>query len=78
MEGVPVAAQLRVYRAPDDDELQDLPAPAVRVRLGDLLPLIAMAQRLNLVWLRDFMDDEVCITEDLHDVLMNFRGCRPA
>ena len=37
-----------------------------------------MAQRLNFIWLKDFLDDEVCITEDLHEVLQTFRGCRPS
>ncbi len=75
-----MAAQLRVYRMPDTelDTLEDLPEPDVRVRLGDLLPLVAMAQRLNFLWLKDFLDDEVCITKDLHEVLQNFRGCRPS
>ncbi len=68
---------LRVYR--EVEELpDDLPDPAVRVRLGDLLLLVAMAQKLNFIWLKDFLDDEVCITEDLHQVLQTFRGCRPS
>lgn len=68
---------LRVYR--EVEELpDDRPDPAVRVRLGDLLPLVAMAQKLNFIWLKDFLDDEVCITEDLHQVLQTFRGCRPS
>lgn len=74
-----MAAQLRVFRTVDDDaEYDNLPEPAVRVRLGDLLPLVAMAQRLNFIWLKDFLDDEVTITEDLHQVLQTFRGCRPS
>lgn len=70
-------AHLRVYRTPDED-FEPAPEPEVRVRLGDLLPLVAMAQRLNFIWLKDFLDDEVLITEDLHQVLQNFRGCRPS
>ena len=74
--------QLRVYRGYDDDsrsELFDLEPhePAVRVSLGDLLPLVAMAQKSNFIWLKDFLDDEVSITEDLHQVLQSFRSCRP-
>lgn len=69
--------QLRVYR-----EVEEMPGerpdPTVRVRLGDLLPLVAMAQKLNFIWLKDFLDDEVCITDDLHQVLQTFRGCRPS
>jgi hypothetical protein len=73
-----MSTRLRVFPTPDDDLLEESPEPAVRVRLGDLLPLVAMAQRLNFIWLKDFLDDEVCITEDLHEVLQNFRGCRPS
>lgn len=74
-----MATQLRVFPAPEDtfEEFEDRPEPAVRVRLGDLLPLVALAQRMNFVWVKDFLDDEVTITEDLHDVLQSFRGCRP-
>ena len=74
--------QLKVFRSHDgqpselfDNEPLD---PTVRVRLGDLLPLVAMAQKLNFIWLKDFLDDEVAISEDLHQVLQSFRGCRPS
>jgi hypothetical protein len=72
-----MALQLRVYEE-TDGLLEQIPDPTVRVRLGDLLPLVAMAQKLNFIWLKDFLDDEVCITEDLHQVLQTFRGCRPS
>jgi len=74
--------QLKVYRGSDEDgrserfDFEPL-EPAVRVRLGDLLPLVAMAQKSNFIWLKDFLDDEVSITEDLHQVLQSFRSCRP-
>jgi hypothetical protein len=73
-----MATHLKVFRMTDDDLYEEGPEPTVRVRLGDLLPLVAMAQRMNFIWLKDFLDDEVCITEDLHEVLQNFRGCRPS
>lgn len=71
---------LRVYRAEDElpDYLENPQEPTIRVRLGDLLPLVSMAQKLNFIWLKDFLDDEVCITEDLHQVLLSFRSCRPS
>jgi hypothetical protein len=50
----------------------------VDVTLGDLLPLIALADRKNYVWLQDFLDDEVSITADLYEVLRAFRSYRPA
>jgi len=72
-------AQLRVYPAPDAaDEPFDAPEPDVRIRLGDLLPLVALAQRMGFIWLKDFLDDEVGITSDLYDVLQAFRSCRPS
>ncbi len=52
--------------------------PTVRIRLGDLLPLMAMAQKMHFIWLKDFLDDEVRISADLHDVLQAFRGVRPS
>ena len=71
---------LHIYRAPvgDDTMPEELPEPSVRVRLGDLLPLVAMAQKRNFIWLKDFLDDEVSITEDLHEVLMTLRAGRPS
>jgi hypothetical protein len=48
------------------------------MRLEDLLPLVALAQRQNYVWLQDFLDDEICITEDLYEVLQAFRSYRPS
>jgi hypothetical protein len=72
-------AHLRVYPAPDDADAPDEPVqPAIRIRLGDLLPLVAMAQRQHFIWLHDFLDDEVRISGDLHDVLMAFRSCKPS
>lgn len=28
-------------------------------------------------WLRDFLDDEVAVSEDLYEVMQEFRGSRP-
>lgn len=74
-----MVAPLRLYRSPEnmDDDFDSTPAPAVRVRLGDLLPLVMLAQKMNYRWLKDFLDDDVKITEDLHEVLQSFRGLRP-
>ena len=73
-----MAPQLRLYPTPQETEAHDLPDPAVRVSLGDLLPLIALAQRHNYLWLQDFLDDEVVITADLYEVLRAFRCTRPS
>ncbi|MFO0937039.1 MAG: hypothetical protein U0798_11050 [Gemmataceae bacterium] len=74
-----MVAPLRLYQSPDELEFDcdDTPSPTVRVRLGDLLPLVVLAQKLNYRWLKDFLDDDVKITEDLHEVLQSFRGLRP-
>jgi len=73
-----MAMHLRVYPASPETTRWDKPEPTVRVSLGDLLPLVALAQRHNYLWLQDFLDDEVCITQDLYEVLRAFRGYRPS
>ena len=73
-----MAAQLRVYPSSQEGFWTDRPAPAVGVQLRDLLPLIAMAQRHNYLWLQDFLDDEVRITTDLYEILRTFRSYRPS
>ncbi len=71
-----MAARLKLYVPPREEPLptQD---PEVRVRLGDLLPLVAVAQRMNFLWLKDFLDDEVVVSEDLYEVMQTIRTGRP-
>ena len=71
-----MAARLRLY-SPPPDEAMDRPEPDVRVPLGDLLPLVAMAQRMNFIWLKDFLDDEVVVSHDLYEVMQAFRSSKP-
>lgn len=74
-----MAARLKLY-TPPAEETQDAPIPAepdVRVRLGDLLPLVAVAQRMNYIWLKDFLDDEVAVSSDLYEVMESFRIGKP-
>lgn len=71
-------AHLRVYRSPDEPQRSKAGAPTVRVRVGDLLPLIARAKQDNYLWLHDFLDDEVRITPDLYEVLEAFCAYRPS
>ena len=82
-----MATQLHIYRGPAGDRYDEngsdesddtLRLPSVRVRLGDLLPLVAMAQKLNFIWLKDFLDDDVRVSEDLHEVLLTLRASRPS
>lgn len=76
-----MAPRLRLYTG--DVEVEDFkpaaaPPPQVHIRLRDLIPLVAMAQKNHFIWLKDFLDDEISISDDLHDVLMAFRSTRPA
>lgn len=68
-------AHLRVYP-------QQLPAsvkgPSVHISLCELFPLLSQAYRGNYVWLNDFEDDEVVISEDLYEVLKSFKAYRPS
>ena len=68
--------RLKLYDPPHEDS-GEVPDPDVRVRLGDLLPLVALAQRMNFIWLKDFLDDEVAVSEDLYEVMQTFRGTKP-
>jgi hypothetical protein len=76
--GISMAAHLRVYPGSSEADESEFTQAAVHVRLGDLLPLIARAQRRNYLWLQDFLDDEVAITSDLYDVLRAFKYQRPS
>lgn len=70
---------LRLFTEQNSDMLTASSPPATAtISLRDLLPLVAMAQRLNMVWLRDFLDDEVIVTSDLYEVLQAFKSCRPS
>jgi hypothetical protein len=70
-------AHLRVYSS-EEAPPADGPDATVRVRLADLLPLLALADRKNYLWLHDFLDDEVRITEDLYEILQAFQCYRPS
>lgn len=73
-----MATRLKLYCPPREDEDNlPMPEPEVRVRLGDLLPVVAMAQRMNFIWLKDFLDDEVAVSQDLYEVMQAFRSSRP-
>ena len=73
-----MAVPFRLYSVPVDDSPTGEIEPDVYVRLGDLLPLVALAHRNNYLWLKDFLDDEVAITSDLYEVLQNFKCYRPS
>ena len=73
-----MAARLKLY-TPPPEEPTIISDPDVRVRLGDLLPLVAAAHRMNFIWLKDFLDDEIAVSNDLYEVMQSFRahGERP-
>jgi hypothetical protein len=71
-----MALQLKLYHPPVE-EIDPRQDPDVHVRLRDLLPIVAVAERMNYVWLKDFLDDEVAVSEDLYEVMQAFRGSRP-
>ena len=74
-----MALHLRVYSETDDCGFDEKQEPTVRVSLSDLLPLITIAKRNNYLWLQDFLDDEVCVSPDLYEVLRAFQHVkRPA
>jgi len=73
-------SRLRVYDGPSlEPEADDESAtPAVPIRLVDLYPLLAQAYRDNFVWLRDFEDDELLVSNDLFEVVRAFSDYRPS
>ena len=71
-------AHLRVFPRPEDDPQDGVHSPSVPIRLVDLYPLLAQAYRDNYVWLRDFEDDELLVSNDLFEVVRAFTDCRPS
>ena len=74
-----VRNQLRVYYGPQDDAtatLENVESRKVTVPLGEILPLLADAVDSKRTWLRDFMDDEVSISTDLHEVILAYQHFR--
>jgi hypothetical protein len=77
-EGAQVAySRLRVYYGPRDSQRAAGPAPQrVTVPLGDVLPILADAQRQNRAWVHDFLGDEITISSDLYEVLLAYQHYR--
>jgi len=71
-----MTTHLRLFYQPEAAQPEPQPN-MVPVRLGEILPLLTMAQRFKYTWLRDFLDDEVHISNDLYQVLEEFLGYRP-
>jgi len=68
---------LRLFRPQEDTDLTCTAEATVPVRLSELLPIVAMAQKMKMTWLNDFLDDEVRISDDLNEVLLSFGRSRP-
>jgi hypothetical protein len=71
-------AHLRVFPRPEDEPQVAEHTPAVPIRLVDLYPLLAQAYRDNYVWLRDFEEDQLLVSNDLFEVVRAFSNCRPS
>jgi hypothetical protein len=67
-----------VYYGPESTATAEAPAPenTVRVRVGEIFPLLAEAVRSERTWLRDFADDELTISTDLYEVILAYQHCR--
>jgi len=70
--------QLRVFPPVDQDPETEEASPAISIRLADLYPLLAQAYRDNYVWLRDFENDELLVSNDLFEVVRAFSDFRPS
>jgi hypothetical protein len=73
-------SRLRIYYGPEQtcttaDKLSS-EEKAVRVPLGEIIPLLADAVQSQRTWLRDFEDDQVTISADLYEVILAYQHCR--
>jgi hypothetical protein len=71
------SARLRVFPHPEE-EPDHSDVPAISIKLSDLYPLLAQAYRDDYIWLRDFEDDELLVSNDLYEVVRAFSNCRPS
>lgn len=71
-------ARLRVFPRPEQEPVEDFGAPAVPIRLSELYPLLAHAFRDNYVWLRDFENEELMVSNDLFEIVRAFSTMRPS
>ncbi len=62
----------------DRAEPDDAPsAVEVEMRLSDLFPLLRAALHEDYLWIRDFQDDRIVVSRDLHEILATFAKLRP-
>lgn len=56
------------------DSEKPIPVTAtVSLKVKDVFPLLARAQRHHFAWLEDMADDQIIVTADLADILSHFR-----
>jgi hypothetical protein len=48
----------------------------IRVSLGEIISPLLDAVRTNRTWLRDFQDEEMTISSDLHEMLLAYEHFR--
>mgnify|MGYP003390181682 FL=1 len=67
--------RLKLY----DPENRVAQAPRMkRVRLKQIINVLAEAAKSDRTWLSDFADDEIKISADLYEVLTLYRRLRPS
>ena len=45
----------------------------ISVRISHIMPWLADAANNGVAWLRDFEDEEICVTADLYDVILAYQ-----
>jgi hypothetical protein len=70
--------RLRVYFGPSESESPaTLPLErTVTLPLGEILTPLLDAVRNNRTWVRDFADEEITISMDLHEMLLAYEHFR--
>lgn len=75
MRAASTEPRLKLY----DPENRIADAPRMkRVRLKQIINVLAEAAKSDRTWLSDFADDEVKISADLYEVLTLYRRLRPS
>jgi hypothetical protein len=71
--------RLRVYYGPPTDVVTEtihVNENTVEVPLGEILPLLVDAYQSKRTWLKDFANEAVTISTDLHEVVLAYQHHR--
>ena len=68
--------RLRLYTGEESVATLD-PEPEVTVSLGEMVQILMDAASARRAWLKDFANDQVRISADLHEVLQTYWNLRP-